>query len=1108
MKNVRHQAQQQIQTSGTRFKTWKRLGIGLSVLIATIALFGVLGYYWLPGYAKSKLELQLAELLDRPVSVRSIEIKPYTLELFVHGLHIGERADSVDASETFVSFNTLHIDISSKSITQRAPVISTVMLDMPHVRLVREGEHLFNFSDLIEKFLQVPDDEEDSAALFSVSNIVLKNGHIEWVDRFKQNHQEITEVNFAVPFVANLDKVKDSWVEPHFSASVNGAPLRLDGKLRPFANKREAALAFKVSDIDITRIDEYVPLPVGISLKSGYFDSDLILTFTQAGDGMPEITLSGQTELKQVAVENEAVQIPYQLNLGTLHFDLNRFDVTGRNPSPVVLSLSDIAVQPVSSQSKNSEAAVSLLKITVDSVVELANQTLALKNVAIDGLRGRIHREANGGIDLVRYLKSSDSNANVSAPANESEYKGKTSVPNPRKKPSDEAYQAWQLANQKDMRPHEMLQAGTSIPLPGRKPAYEAWLELARQTTKESNSKNKQAKEKDGSWAVQIEQFRLNNAAIYFADLTLDDVAPMVVEPLNLTAKNIDISGIKPLDLKLSARVNEDGVIETEGQLSWSPPTADLSLNLQMVDLVSLQGWVADTLSVLLTSGDISFQGIVKAEDEPLKVVVNGQSRLGNFNVIDQGSARDLIRWNYLDIDNLDFVNNPLKINVDTVKIGNFFARVMLLPDGELNLKQIVRQEKKQVSGDEQAQSNAEKKDDSKPMPLRIGKIMLQNGDVDFHDRFVKPNYHANLTGLTGQIGPIHAERSGSVDIKGRIDGAAPLQIQGDIEPLGSELMLDIVARAKEIDLPPFSPYSGKYVGYAIEKGKLSVDVRYHVEKGTLTAENNVFLDQFTLGKRVDSEEAISVPLELAIALLKNRRGEIDIHLPIKGSIDDPQFSLGGIILDAFINLITRAVTAPFALLGSMLGDGEELSEIDFTPGFAKINPEAESRLQALSDVLKDRPALRLEIAGHVDPVKDREGLKQAILERKIKTRKLSADAKQGKAGGSLADVVLTPEEYSKYLEIVYKESDFEKPTNFLGLTKSLPDEDMEQLLIANIQASDADMQELAQDRALAAQNWLMKKGDISGDRLFVLGIQNNTAGENGEGHRVEFILK
>lgn len=1108
MKNVRHQAQQQIQASGTRFKTWKRLGIGLSVLIGTIALFGVLGYYWLPGYAKSKLELQLAELLDRPVSVRSIEIKPYTLELFIHGLHIGERADSVDASETFVSFNTLHIDISSKSITQRAPVISTVMLDMPRVRLVREGEHLFNFSDLIEKFLQLPDDEEESAALFSISNIVLKNGHIEWVDRFKQNHQEITEVNFAVPFVANLDKVKDSWVEPHFSASVNGAPLKLDGKLRPFANKREATLAFKVGDIDITRIDEYVPLPVGISLKSGYFDSDLMLSFTQSGDGMPEITLSGQTELRQVVVENESVQIPYQLNLGALHFDLNRFDVTGRDPSPVVLSLSDIAVQPVSSQSKNSEATVSLLKITVNSVVELANQTLALKNVAIDGLRGRIHREADGGIDLARYLKSSNSNADLSAPANESEYKQKISVPKPRKKPSDEAYQAWQLANQKDMRPDEMLQAGISVPFPGRKPAYEAWLELAGQTAKESNSKNKQTKEKAGSWAVQIEQFRLNNAAIYFADLTLDDVAPMVVEPLNLTAKNIDIRGNKPLDLKLSARVNEDGVIETEGQLSWSPPTADLNLNLQMVDLVSLQGWVADTLSVLLTSGDFSFQGVVRAEDKPLKVVVSGQSRLGNFNVIDQGSARDLVRWKYLDIDNLDFVNNPLKINVDTVKIGNFFARVMLLPDGELNLKQIVRQEKKQVSGDEQIQSTAEKKDDSKPMPLRIGKIMLQNGDVDFHDRFVKPNYHANLTGLTGQIGPIHAERSGSVDIKGRIDGNAPLQIQGDIEPLGSELLLDIVARAKEIDLPPFSPYSGKYVGYTIEKGKLSVDVHYHVEKGTLTAENNVFLDQFTLGKRVDSEEAISAPLELAIALLKNRRGEIDIHLPIKGSIDDPQFSLGGIILDAFINLITRAVTAPFALLGTMLGDGEELSEIDFTPGFAIINPEAESRLQALSDVLKDRPALRLEIAGHIDPVKDREGLKQAILQRQIKARKLSADAKQGKAGGSLTDVVLTPEEYSKYLEIVYKESDFEKPTNFLGLTKSLPDEDMEQLLITNIQASDDDMQELAQDRALAAQNWLMKKGDISGDRLFVLGIQKNIASENGEGHRVEFILK
>ncbi|SER03043.1 protein of unknown function [Nitrosomonas sp. Nm51] len=1109
MTQTQDKAQIQIRPPGTRFIVWKRLGIVLAVFVAMIALFGVLGYYWLPGYAKSQLELRLSVLLDRPVSVQAIEVKPYTLELFVHGFHIGERQDSVDATETFVSFNRLHIDISSESVTKRAPVISTITLDDLHIRLAREGENRFNFSDLIEKFSQLPEDEEDTSALFSVSNLVLRNGHIEWVDRFEQNYQEITEINFAVPFIANLDKVKDNWIEPHFSASVNGAPVRLDGKLRPFTDKREATLAFKVDDIDITRIDEYVPFPDGFSLGSGYFDSDLTVTFAQSGDGAPEVTLSGQAELRKVTVKNAAAQAPYRLTLDVFHLALDRFDITGRKPSPVVMALSDIAVLPVSPKTDNPEAAVSLAKVAVSSMVELAGQTIALKNVTVDGLNTRIHREAGGAIDLVRFFKPSDSGAAKNAVVEEPASEHETAIVKPRRKPSDEDYQAWLLAGQEAMQPAETKQTVASMPLPDRKPAYEVQPEQIKQTetAKESDSAQKE-EGKAGPWVVRIDQFRLRNAAIHYIDLTLNNAIPMVVKPLNLIVTNIDISGVKPSELKLKAQVNEDGVIETEGRLAWSPPAVDLNLNLQAVDLVSLQGWAGDALNVLLTSGNFSFQGTVKAEGEPLEVVVNGQSRLDNFNVIDQDSARDLFRWKYLDIEKLDFVSDPLNINVDSVTLGDFFARVTLLPDGELNLKHIVRQEEEQTAEDVQIQAETEKKSESAPLPLRIGKILLQHGDVDFHDRFVEPNYRANLTGLTGQIGPIHAEWPGAIDIKGKIDGTAPLQIRGDIKPLGSELLLDIVAKAKEIDLPQFSPYSGKYVGYAIEKGKLSVDVHYHVEKGTLTAENNVFLDQFTLGKRVDSEEAVSVPLELAIALLKNRRGEIDIHLPVKGSIDDPQFSLGGIILDAFVNLITRAVTAPFALLGSLLEDGEELSEISFSPGFAEIDTEAESRLQALSDALKDRPALRLEIAGHVDPEEDREGLKHAILKRQIKAKKLAAEAKQGKAGGSLAGVTLTPEEYSQFLEVVYTEADFEKPTNFLGFTKSLPDAEMEQLLLTHIEVGEDDMQELARDRALAAQNWLLEKGGISGDRLFVMSEQETEAVEDGKGHRVEFMLK
>jgi len=1046
----------------------KRLIIGLACLLVVIALFGLLGYYWLPGFVKSQLEMRLSVLLERPVTVQAIEIKPYTLELSVSGFRVGEKPGGMDAAETFFALDRLYVDINPASITHRAPVISVITLDAPYIRLARDDVEVFNFSDLLEKFSQPAEDE--APALFSVSNIELKNGRIEWVDRVKSSHQSISEINFAIPFIANLDEVKTNWVKPHFSARINGAPFFLDGKLRPFTDKREATLTLKLTDADLADIAGYLPLPAGISLMSGYFDSDLTVVFSQSGEDSAAITLSGKSAIKRTAIHNRSAQVPYQIDLGSFHISLDQFDLTGQLPSSLVFSLSDIALTPLSSLSENNQAVLSLMKLSADGVrFDFAGKQIILDAITLDKLSSVINRNPDGSIELMRFFGSAEDTAVA------------------------------MITNTQAV--------SAAIPIPGRKPSPAARTERVAQA-EALQAETPQTEDKVRPWAVIINQLRLNAAAIRYTDQTMANVVPMTIDPLDLIAKNIDISGEKPLDLELTAIVNNRGSIETRGLLAWSPFVADLSLDLKTVDLVSLQGWAGDALNVLLTSGDVSFNGSVKAGGSPLNVAVNGQTRLGGFNILDPGISRDVVRWKSVDISGLDFAGDPLKINMDAVRLEGLYAHVILQPDGELNLNHLVRQEKAAAGESSQAELDTDKTKEEKPLPLRIGKIVLQQGNVDFYDRFVRPNYHARLAGLYGQIGPIQPGQTGTIDIKGAIDKSAPLEIKGSIQPFDSRLSLDIAAKAKAIDLPSFSPYSGKYIGYGIEKGKLSVDVHYRLEEGALTAKNNVFLDQLTLGSRVESEDALSLPLELAIALLKNRQGEIDIHLPVKGSLDDPRFSLGGIILEAFINLITRAVTSPFALLGSMLGENVELSEIMFSPGSAVIEAEAGNRLQALSQILSDRPALRLEIAGHIDPANDYEGIKQMRLRRQIITHKLAADVKKGETRGTLAEVELTPDEYSQYLEVEYKTADFEKPTNFLGLAKKLPDQEMEQLLLQHATVSVDEMNELAQNRALAAQSWLLEEGGIAGDRVFVTGAMQNGNAANDKGSRVLFTLK
>src|SRR5258707_11478093 len=219
-------------------------------------------------------------------------------------------------------------------------------------------------------------------------------------------------------------------------------------------------------------------------------------------------------------------------------------------------------------------------------------------------------------------------------------------------------------------------------------------------------------------------------------------------------------------------------------------------------------------------------------------------------------------------------------------------------------------------------------------LPITIGRIELANGNVNYSDFFVRPNYAANLTEVTGTVTTMSSEQAGDIAFTARVDHSAPVEVSGRIHPFAKELSLDIAAKARDVDLPPLTPYSVKYAGYGIERGKLTFDVHYRVESRKLTAENRLVLDQLTFSpQRVDSPTATKLPVLLAVALLKDTRGVIDIRLPISGSLDDPEFSMGGLIIRVIVNLLTKAVTAPFALLGAVLGGGgEQMAFVEFAP--------------------------------------------------------------------------------------------------------------------------------------------------------------------------------
>ena len=371
----------------------------------------------------------------------------------------------------------------------------------------------------------------------------------------------------------------------------------------------------------------------------------------------------------------------------------------------------------------------------------------------------------------------------------------------------------------------------------------------------------------------------------------------------------------------------------------------------------------------------------------------------------------------------------------------------------------------------------------------------------------------AGRQGLAGTITGFStsSDKLARVEIVGKVDKSAPLSITGELNPFRQDAHLDILASVKDFELSSVSTYAAKYVGYGIDKGKLSAQLGYKIEDRKLTATNQVFLDQLTFGDKVDSPSALKLPVLLAVSLLKNSRGEIDLDLPVGGSLDDPQFSVGGIVVKVIVNLITKAITSPFALLGSIFGgNAEELAWLDFEPGFARLGPAADDKLKSIAKVMADKPGLKLEIAGRVDPATDREGLGRAMLLGKVEALKVKDMAKKGESLADDGRVTVSPGEYPALLTRVYKDEKFLKPRNMIGLAKDLPVAEMEKLILANTRAGDEDVRLLGQQRAQAVKGWLLEKGQVPAERVFVLSSHEGDDGKQPKARvsRVDFSLR
>jgi hypothetical protein len=567
--------------------------------------------------------------------------------------------------------------------------------------------------------------------------------------------------------------------------------------------------------------------------------------------------------------------------------------------------------------------------------------------------------------------------------------------------------------------------------------------------------------------------------------------------------------------VQLDAAVGIDGnaKIAAKGQVALDTTAVSLHVDVDGFNLASLQPYLGTYTQMTLSRGVLNTALDLKSNAASV-LDIAGSVEVAKLHTVDNVLKQEFITWDRLRLTGLEYSSEPARLRIGTVAANAPYARLIIAPDQTTNVSKVLSAPSGSQPAPIQTVDKGEGPRAATPPPLRvsIGAIRIVNGAANFADFWIQPNYGVNLQNMNGSILGLSSDPKSraKVQFEGKVDRYAPAKIDGDINLLSAALYTDLKVSFKGVEMTSVTPYSGRFAGYKIEKGKLSIDVAYLVENRTLTAKQRFVIDQLELGERVESEDAVRLPLKLAVALLKDRNGVIDIELPMTGSLDDPQFRMGPLIWKAFVGLISKAATAPFALLGRLFGGGEEMNIIEFEAGSAALDPAAQEKIVAITKALTERPGLQLDVPTTYSPDLDRASIAASRLEGLLRTLPKSDEL-------ALADPALRFE-----LLMTQYRADFgaktalppaalalnairksERTTEAIG-PASL---ELEQAIAQKHEVTDTDLEQLGQMRARAIQDALLGAGALDATRVFILGANPSAPTENKK-VRLELSLK
>lgn len=583
--------------------------------------------------------------------------------------------------------------------------------------------------------------------------------------------------------------------------------------------------------------------------------------------------------------------------------------------------------------------------------------------------------------------------------------------------------------------------------------------------------------------ALVINSCIIDQGIFNFHDHTQPEPFEHTIQPINLSIDNVSTRLNDTSLLTLFIQTEQDESIDINSQLNLNPLSVNTRIEISNLKLSTFSSYVSSSIPLELSDGTLSVSGTLTyssdSTDSP-SAMFNGTTAISNFSLVSLANKDPFLGFQQLTINTPNLSLMDQNYAVESILLDGLELNTGLDSNGEVA---ILASNSTESNPPAETSSEVVVDEDKAPNPqINISSIKLTNGEVNVYDESIAPTFNLSLGQLNSEFKNISTQPDTVVDMtfESQLDQSGAINFSGTVKPFANQKDLDIVVKLANYEIIALTPYTGKFIGYALEKGKLNFDIDYQIEENQLIGQHDILVDQLNLGEKVDSKDAVKAPIKLGVSLLQDRKGQIKINLPVKGDLSDPEFKFTHLIGKSLLNLFTKVVSSPFSLLADMAGlDGESFNYVAFKPGLDALTVAEEEKLLKMAEVLVDRPKLNVTIHPTSNTDKDLFALKEQLLLQENPELTTETDTKRlNKMLKKLYRKNIGSKEFST-LEDSFKNKGTENWETDLY-------KKVRQDVINVVNVDPGQLKILADQRAKNIQNFFLEKAQVNSSRIFI----------------------